>query len=186
LAVTSHTDGQHVGTSTITLSGTASDSGKGDNGIQQVTVNGVRANNDTAFENGTATWSKLLTLSPGGNTITVIAYDDSPNHNQTSQTIIIYYEFIGTLYVSKEDGSCGGHNPCYPNVQNAIAMVSDPCIIQITAETYTESIILDFDAEIALEGGWDTSFTSCSGYTTIDGSITVTNGTIILENIILK
>ena len=41
LAITSHANHQDVCTSSITLSGTASDSGKGDNGIQKVMVNGV-------------------------------------------------------------------------------------------------------------------------------------------------
>lgn len=86
VSITSHIDGQHVNTSSITLAGTASDSGEGDNGIQQVTVNGSRANNDMAVGNATANWSKVVSLNPGANTITVIAYDDSSNHNQTSHT----------------------------------------------------------------------------------------------------
>ena len=45
LTITSHTNNQDVNTASISLSGTASDSGKGDNGIQKVTVNGVEANN---------------------------------------------------------------------------------------------------------------------------------------------
>lgn len=83
LLLTGHSDGQHVSTSSITLTGTASDSGRGDNGIQQVTVNGSRANNDTATGSGTANWSASVSLARGPNTITVIAYDDSPNHNLT-------------------------------------------------------------------------------------------------------
>ena len=89
------------------------------------------------------------------------------------------------IYVSKVD-SCNGYNPCWPNIQNGIAHVLGPSIIEITQETYNEDIVLDFDEEIILEGGWDTNFTSCSSYTTIDGSITITNGTMIIENIILK
>jgi hypothetical protein len=92
LSITSHSDGQHVTTSSITLVGTASDAGLVDNGIQQVTVNGSRADNDTAIGSGTANWSKLVNLNAGANTITIIAYDNSSNHNQTSQTITIYYD----------------------------------------------------------------------------------------------
>jgi hypothetical protein len=94
LSITSHNDGQHVTTSNITLSGTASDSGKGNNGIQQVTVNGSRANNDTATGSGTANWSKEVMLNSGPNTITVIAYDNSTNHNTTTQSITIYYQSL--------------------------------------------------------------------------------------------
>ena len=187
LVITSHIDGQHVTSSNITLGGTASDSGKGDNGIQQVTVNGSSANNGTATGSGTANWSKSLTLSGGSNTITVIAYDNSPNYNTTTKTLTIYYDVTENtiIYVSK-DGTCNGHIPCWPNVQNGIASASAPSIIRITGETYNGNIVLDFDQVIALEGGWDTTFTSDSIPTTIQGSLTIKHGTMIFEYIILK
>ena len=153
-----------------------SDSGKGDNGIQQVTVNGTAAGNGTARGSGTASWSKLATLSHGANTITVIAYDNSSNHNQTSQTITVYYDLISIIYVSK-DGACNGNSPCWPNIQNGIAQTAlGPSIIEIAQGTYTEGVILVVDEEITLEGGWDANFGSCSSYTTIDGSLTITKG----------
>jgi hypothetical protein len=101
LSITSHSNGQHVTTSSITLAGTASDSGLGDNGIQQVTVNGNRADNDTASGGGTANWSKALTLNPGANIIAVIAYDNSTNHNGTSKTITINYDQLVVPVIDK-------------------------------------------------------------------------------------
>lgn len=99
LSVTSHSDGQHVPTPTVTISGTASDAGRGGNGIQQVLVNASRAVNDTASGSSTANWSKSLSLTHGANTITVTAFDDSPNHNQTSQSMTIFCEASGSTYV---------------------------------------------------------------------------------------
>jgi hypothetical protein len=90
-----------------------------------------------------------------------------------------------SIYVSKES-SCSGHSLCFQNIQNGIASASVPTEVKITQETYNENIILDLDQVITLQGGWDTSFTSCSSYTTIHGSITITNGTMIIENIILQ
>src|SRR5207249_1774884 len=78
-------------TSSITISGTASDSGRGDNGISSVTVNGVRATGDTATGSGTANWSRAITLSAGANTITVIAKDNSAAQNATTAAIIINF-----------------------------------------------------------------------------------------------
>jgi hypothetical protein len=89
------------------------------------------------------------------------------------------------IYVSKDD-LCGGNNPCFPNIQNGIASASIPATVKITGETYIEDILLDFSREVTLQGGWDANFTSDSSYTTIDGSITITNGTMIIENIILE
>jgi murein DD-endopeptidase MepM/ murein hydrolase activator NlpD len=89
LSITSHTDGQTVTTSTVTIAGTASDAGRGESGIASVTVNGIRANGDTASVLNTANWNRSLTLSPGANTITVVATDNAPTPNQTSQTITL-------------------------------------------------------------------------------------------------
>jgi hypothetical protein len=93
--------------------------------------------------------------------------------------------YVSTIYVSK-DGSCNSHDPCRPSIQNGIAVAHSPSIIEITQETYDEEIFLDFDQQIKLEGGWDKDFMSCSSYATISGSLTITNGTMILENIIVK
>jgi hypothetical protein len=185
LAITSHTNNQDVNTSSITLSGTASDSGKGNNGIQKVTVNGVEASNGTATGNGTASWSQVVSLSPGVNTLTVIAYDNSSNYNPTSQTITIYYDLINTIYVSRV-GVCNGHSHCWPNIQDGIVSASAPSLIKITQETYNENIVLDFNEEITLLGGWDANFTSNASYTTINGSITIKHGTMIIEKIIIQ
>jgi YD repeat-containing protein len=90
-----------------------------------------------------------------------------------------------TGYVSK-NGLCNSHGPCFSGIQQAITSASGASIMRITQENYIENIVLNSEQAIMLEGGWDTNFTSCSSYTTIDGSITITNGTIIIENIILK
>jgi hypothetical protein len=91
LSITSHANGQTVSTSTVTLGGTASDSGRGSNGVASVTVNGARANNDTASGAGVANWSKAVSLVPGANAFTVVAKDNSANQNATTQTISLNY-----------------------------------------------------------------------------------------------
>jgi hypothetical protein len=78
LSITSHTSGQSVG-SIVTLSGTATDNGSGGSGISTVRVNGQVANGGTATGNGTATWSRALTLVNASTTITVEAYDGAGN-----------------------------------------------------------------------------------------------------------
>ena len=107
LAITSHTDGQHVTTASILLAGTASDSGKGDSGIFQVTVNGGRADNDTAAGAGTANWSKTVNLISGANSITVVAYDNSSNQNQTTQTINVTYDIPPTAPTAQTNAASG-------------------------------------------------------------------------------
>jgi hypothetical protein len=92
LTVTSHTNGQTVSTSSITLAGTATDSGLGNSGISSVTVNGVPANNGTATGSAVASWSLAVTLTNGANVFSVVAKDASPNQNSTTVTITINYQ----------------------------------------------------------------------------------------------
>jgi Concanavalin A-like lectin/glucanases superfamily/Domain of unknown function (DUF1929)/Bacterial Ig domain/Glyoxal oxidase N-terminus/Glucodextranase, domain B len=96
VAITSHTNNQTVATSSITVSGTASDSGLGNNGISSVTVNGVAASGGTATGSGTANWSRSVTLNPGANTITVVAKDASTAQNSTTVQITVTYNATQT------------------------------------------------------------------------------------------
>src|SRR5204863_2237659 len=73
----------------ITITGTATDSGRGDSGIASVTVNGVRASGDTAAGTGVANWTATVSLSAGPNVITVIAKDNSATQNPSTSTVTI-------------------------------------------------------------------------------------------------
>jgi hypothetical protein len=109
LSINSHSNGQVVSTSTIDLFGTASDSGKGNNGISSVTVNGVAASGGTASGSSTANWSRSLTLNQGANNITVMARDNSSSQNPTTQSITVNYQPVEnlTITVSASPGAGG-------------------------------------------------------------------------------
>jgi Putative Ig domain/Glucodextranase, domain B len=87
LSITSHTSGQTVSTATITLAGTATDSGGGASGISNVLVSGAAATGGAATGSGTANWSRNVSLATGSNIITVQAIDGVGN--STSSTITI-------------------------------------------------------------------------------------------------
>jgi len=91
VVINSPTNGQTVTSSPITISGTASDSGLGNNGISSVTVNGAAASGGTTVGSGTANWSQSIALNSGANTITVVAKDNSTNQNSTTVQITVNY-----------------------------------------------------------------------------------------------
>ncbi len=101
LWISNYQDMDAVGTEYITLTGTASDAGRGNSGISSVTVNGVRASGDTATGAGIASWTCTVRLTPGPNVIRVIAQDASPYRNSVSQSIRIHYYTIPTLMISQ-------------------------------------------------------------------------------------
>ena len=87
LTITSHTSGQTLTTQNATISGTASGSGRGGNGITTVMVNGLAATGATASGSGTANWSRAVTLSSGANTISVEATDGAGNVSMQQITL---------------------------------------------------------------------------------------------------
>jgi hypothetical protein len=102
----------------------------------------------------------------------------------TGGGVLLKYSTPG-IFVG-QDGLCGGNNTCYTSIQDGIDSAQSYAIMEITQETYNENVILNIPKVVTLQGGWDTNFTSSSSYTTINGSITITNGTMIFEYIILK
>ena len=92
LTIDAPRNNQTFTTSTITVSGTATDAGQGENGVAQVTVNGVSANGGAATGSATATWSRTVNLVPGANVISVVAVDSSTNHNSAAQTVTVTYD----------------------------------------------------------------------------------------------
>ncbi len=89
LTISSPANNATVTSASLAVSGTASDSGFGNNGVSSVTVNGTSATGGTASGSGTATWNATVTLVSGANTITVIA-KDTLNNSTTKQITVTY------------------------------------------------------------------------------------------------
>jgi large repetitive protein len=87
LTISSPVSGQMVTSSTITVSGSATDSGSGGNGITSVSVNGQTASGGTASGNNTAFWSRSVSVSSGTNTISVVATDGAGSTRTMSITV---------------------------------------------------------------------------------------------------
>ena len=87
VAITSLSDGATVTSASLLVSGTATDSGTGNNGIAYVTVNGLPASNGTASGANTANWSAIVPLHSGVNTIIVLASDTVGNIAETEVTL---------------------------------------------------------------------------------------------------
>ena len=89
LTISSPANNATVTSASLAVSGMASDSGLGNNGVSSVTVNGIGATGGTATGSGTATWNAMVTLVSGANTIAVIA-KDTLNNSTTKQITVTY------------------------------------------------------------------------------------------------
>jgi len=89
-----------------------------------------------------------------------------------------------TIYVSIS-GDCGEKTPCYASIQEAINVASTGSVILIPQGPYDESIVLDESKAVTLQGGWDSTFTTQSSYTTVN-SIAISNGTVVVDKLVIQ
>lgn len=74
-------------TNLISVSGTATDAGQGNNGISSVTINGMSATGVPVPGNTTSQWSLSVSLMPGYNPFRVITQDGSTNQNRATNDL---------------------------------------------------------------------------------------------------
>ena len=89
------------------------------------------------------------------------------------------------VYVA-QTGNCGTKTPCYGDLQTAINSSESFSVIDVTAETYTGDIVFSSPKFFTLWGGWDLTFTNCTFYTVIQGSLTISNGKLIVEYVTIR
>jgi M6 family metalloprotease-like protein len=80
----------------------------------------------------------------------------------------------------------GGTPVYYSSLQNAYNAPGSNKTIQIKSEVLSENITLDQNQTVSLIGGYDCGFTSASGTTTAGGNLTISDGTITIENFIVQ
>ena len=72
----------------------------------------------------------------------------------------------------------------YDQPANAYAAATDGSVIELQAATFA-SPILDQARSVTLKGGYDGTFTSNSGTTTLQGGLTIVKGTVVLDKILI-
>jgi hypothetical protein len=74
----------------------------------------------------------------------------------------------------------------YPTLLAAYNAAATGNTIQIQALVLSENLNLNRAVSVTLRGGYDSGFASITGYTTISGSLTITSGTVTVENVVIQ
>ena len=104
-------------------------------------------------------------FSVGGRNCLAIPYYDSAYPSVLLKTDCI----DKNIFLVEEQGSCGGKEPCYSNVENAMNGCGDCSVIRLGPGTYNENVVVGEGT--TLEIGWDKTFS-----TTAHGEAVVING----------
>jgi hypothetical protein len=103
----------------------------------------------------------------------------------------------GTLAITKDNyinaGACSnshiridGMLSSYSAIQDAYDSLSGGETVQIHAFVFSEALSLQKNISVKLQGGFDCGYSANSGFTTINGSLTIKGGTVTAEKLLIK
>jgi hypothetical protein len=77
----------------------------------------------------------------------------------------------------------GNINNGYATLQKAYDTAGDNALLMVRSGTLSENVVLDDGKSVKISGGYNSSFSSQTGATEIDGSLTVARGSLTVEGI---
>jgi hypothetical protein len=74
----------------------------------------------------------------------------------------------------------------YYSLVAALAAASGDVTLRARNFNFTEDVTLDRDITIILRGGFQDDFSTVNGMTELEGTLTITNGCLILDNLMIR
>ena len=79
-----------------------------------------------------------------------------------------------------------GDSTAYYSINSALAVPTQDAIIKATATGFTENVIMENSHTLTLKGGYsDSNFSSQTGYSTINGTLTISGGTLVVDRVVM-
>lgn len=124
-------------------------------------------------------------LDPGEYTVTwgdVAGWEKPAPQTQTLAGASI--TFTGTYYSCNLPAKV--NSTYYNTIQDAYDHAATGDTIQLQEYLFIENVLLGKNIRTILQGGYNCPYDTNTGYTTIDGSVTITNGTVTIDKVIIK
>jgi len=80
----------------------------------------------------------------------------------------------------------GESSTYYPSIQAAYDAVSDGVTIKLWATTYIESLTCGRPLHVTLQGGYDVGYTSITGEVVLEGVLTISEGTVVMDGVSIQ
>lgn len=135
--------------------------------------------------NASGSWLSETIVTPLGNAI----FFNSMNIDLSGRKHVAYYD--PTNKTLNYATSCDIDpvqiaGSFYTSVQAAYNAAATGSTVQIQNQLFTENVLLNRDIMTIFNGGYDCGYTAQTGNTTIDGSLIIKNGSVTIENLIIK
>lgn len=128
--------------------------------------------------------SNMTGLSPG-TTYHVRAYATNTAGTGYGNDVNFKTAYASTLYVSS-DGYCGYKFPCFNSIQHAIYFAATGSAILIAGGIYDGPFVLNQAKLLTLQGGWNSSFSTQTGNTTLREAPKANLGSLIMQDLNIK
>lgn len=119
------------------------------------------------------TAGRLTKADYGGGRAITYAYDSNGNLLQRE----VNQEPTSTVYVS--EGNCGGKQPCYHTLADAVSHAPDNALIKVAGEVFVGNTIVNANKMLTFEWGYDSAFAANTGVTQVQGSFIARHKTVI-------
>ncbi len=89
-------------------------------------------------------------------------------------------------YIANIDSQCVLN--CYFLISDALKdYKNEPLVLKIREGKYLEDLeIADYGATLVLRGGYNDDFSNQTGFSIVNGTITISSGSVVMENIVIK
>jgi hypothetical protein len=74
----------------------------------------------------------------------------------------------------------------FPTIEGAYTNATNGTVIQARDLDFTENLIFNRNISVTLKGGYEATFTNNPSYTKVHGTMTISNGNIIVENVVIQ
>ena len=146
-------------------------------------ANPTTSDSHTSDGTGTSSFTSSITGLGPGTTYHVRAYATNSVGTGYGSDVSFTTSSASTLYVST-NGLCGGKNPCYDSIQEAIDAAKDGDTILVAQGDYPETALMDLPKQIILLCGYDDAFEAKSFVSKIV-ALRISKGMITVEALIL-
>jgi hypothetical protein len=97
-----------------------------------------------------------------------------------SKAVTVTFSYVQPVLIS-------GTSPAYYSTLGAAyAAALNGSILLSREYSFSENLNLNRNISVTLKGGYNSSYSSNSGYTTLHGILTIGNGSLTVENLVIR